>query len=109
QIATASASQASSDSIGSGSRRIDRIISCTWLFSARPYPTTLVLTSIGEYSPSPIPASAMASSATPRTCASLSALLTFAEKKMPSTAAEIGRASCREREVIEDGDVFLKK
>src|SRR5450631_1464568 len=41
QIATASASAASSESISPRSPVIERTINCTCCFSARPYPTTL--------------------------------------------------------------------
>ena len=71
--------KASSDSIACGSRNNDCTIICTWLFSARPYPTTLILTSSGEYSASSIPASATTSRAIPLTWASFSAVFTLAE------------------------------
>ena len=65
----------------------------TWDFSARPYPTTLILTSSGEYSARITEASATARRATPRTCESFKALFGFTAKKTSSTAAESGRYS----------------
>src|SRR6185312_4730179 len=67
QIAIASASLASSDVTGDASRSREATICCTWNFSARPYPTTLFLTSSGEYSAIRSDASVATSIATPRT------------------------------------------
>src|ERR1035441_3608091 len=92
-MAMASASHASSLAIASGRCSKDRTITWTWLFSARPYPTTLILTSSGEYSAKPTPASAMASKATPRTCANLSAVLALAAWNTSSTAPNSGACS----------------
>ena len=65
QIATASASAASARRIAApGSRR--RTIICTCAFSAPPVPTTASFTDLAAYSVTGTPASAGASSATPR-------------------------------------------
>src|SRR5207245_8675267 len=63
QIATATASQASSESIVWFKPSSEWTMSCTCRFSARPYPTTLLFTSSGEYSPIASPASAAISKA----------------------------------------------
>src|SRR5215831_4671186 len=92
-MATASASDASKDSIVAVSPNSERTINWTWVFSARPYPTTLILTSSGEYSARPNPASPITSRATPLTCASFSADFAFAAWKTSSTAANSGLCS----------------
>jgi hypothetical protein len=50
QMATARASAASSGRGGAFSFSSRRTMSITWLFSARPYPTTACLTCMGVYS-----------------------------------------------------------
>src|ERR1035438_250214 len=97
QMATAKASEASSDSMSSVNRSSDRTMVWTWRLSARPYPTTLILISSGEYSATARAASATVSKATPLTCASFSAVFTLAEKKIPSTPADSGAYSAISR------------
>src|SRR6185312_13561699 len=92
-MATASASQASSDSTASRRPSSERTIICTCTFSALPYPTTLIFTSSGEYSASASPASPITNRATPRTCASFSADLALTAWNTSSTAASSGRCS----------------
>src|SRR5205085_8530074 len=58
QIATARASVASNESKWGPIPSSECTIICTWRFSARPYPTTLIFTSSGEYSFTVKPASA---------------------------------------------------
>src|SRR5271157_1837431 len=74
-IANASATSGGSGGAARSSRRAT--ITCTCDFSALPYPTTADLIDSGEYATTPRPACAATSIATPRTCPSFSADLTF--------------------------------
>src|SRR5690348_13715269 len=91
-IATASASAASGPAIVvPGSRR--DTIACTCALSAPPVPTTAFLTSVGEYSPTGMPARAAHRSATPRAWPSFRVDCGFWFTKTSSTAAASGLCS----------------
>src|SRR6185437_8403010 len=77
QIATASASDASSELGFSSSSSSDRTMCCTCVLSAAPYPVSALLISRGEYSKTGRFSAAAACIATPRTWLSCSAERTF--------------------------------
>src|SRR6185503_9563172 len=90
QSATASASVASPGSASVSSARSRVTMKATWLFSARPKPVICCFTVAGGYSCTARPARAPASSTTPRTCPSTSAVRVLAAWNTSSTASTSG-------------------